>query len=123
MDTACLDFSKALSSASHSLLLQKLLCYGLDKGSLGWVGTWLTQGSGQSLLSKLTAWHKGCSQRLILGPALFILQSDREDGIKCSDGALVQFCSNNILVEEADACEGICRKTWISWNRGLMRTL
>lgn len=120
--TVCLDFSKALSSASHSLLLQKLLCYGLDKGSLGWVGTWLTQGSGQSLLSKLTAWHKGCSQGLILSPAEFIFQSDLEDGIKC---VLVQFSNNNILVEEADACEGeaTCRKTWISWNSGLMRTL
>lgn len=103
VDTACLDFSKALRIPSHSLLLEKLLCYGLDKGSIGWVGTWLTQGSVQSLLFKLTAWHKGCPQRLILGPALFIFQSDLADGIK---GILVKFCSSSKLSEEVDACGG-----------------
>ena len=37
-----LDFSEDFDTVPHSLLLEKLMCYGLDKWSVQWVGNWLT---------------------------------------------------------------------------------
>jgi len=42
VDTVYLDFSKAFNTVSHSLLLEKLMRYSLDKWSVRWVGNWLT---------------------------------------------------------------------------------
>ena len=36
----CLDFSKAFDTVSHSIFLQKLAIYGLDRRTLGWVRSW-----------------------------------------------------------------------------------
>lgn len=36
-----LDFSKALTRVFHSFLLEKLVCWGLEKCSAWWVGNWL----------------------------------------------------------------------------------
>lgn len=37
-----LDLSKAFDTVFHSLLLEKLMYYSLDKWSVLWVGNWLT---------------------------------------------------------------------------------
>ena len=50
VDIVYLDFSKAFNTVFHSLLLEKLMCYGLDKWSVWWVGIWLT----------------GCTQRVVV---------------------------------------------------------
>ncbi|KAK4812899.1 hypothetical protein QYF61_027293 [Mycteria americana] len=42
VDIVYLDFSKAFNAVSHSLLLEKLMHYALDKWSVLWVGNWLT---------------------------------------------------------------------------------
>ena len=42
VDIVYLDFSRAFDTVPHSLLLEKLRCYGLDKWSVQWVGNWLT---------------------------------------------------------------------------------
>ncbi|GAB0182778.1 mitochondrial enolase superfamily member 1 [Grus japonensis] len=49
VDIVYLDFSKAFDTVPHSLLLEKLMRYGLDKWSMWWVGNWLT----------------GCTQRVV----------------------------------------------------------
>ncbi|KAK4813791.1 hypothetical protein QYF61_026373 [Mycteria americana] len=41
VDVACLDFSKAFDTISHSILLEKLAAYGLDGCMLCWVKNWL----------------------------------------------------------------------------------
>ena len=41
VDVACLDFSKAFDTVSHSVLLEKLAAHGLDKCTLRWVKNWL----------------------------------------------------------------------------------
>ena len=42
VDTVYLNSSKAFDMVPHSLLLEKLMHYGLDKWSVQWVGNWLT---------------------------------------------------------------------------------
>ena len=37
VDIVNLDFSKALGTVSHSILLEKLSAHGLDRYNLGWV--------------------------------------------------------------------------------------
>lgn len=39
VDVACLDFSRAFDTVSHSLLLEKLVAHGLDRCILHWVKT------------------------------------------------------------------------------------
>jgi len=42
VDIVYLDFSKAFSTVSHSLLLEKMMHYDLDNWSVRWMGNWLT---------------------------------------------------------------------------------
>ena len=42
VDAVYLDFCKAFDTVPHSLLLEKLMRYGLDKWSVQRVGNWLT---------------------------------------------------------------------------------
>ncbi|PKU28520.1 rna-directed dna polymerase from mobile element jockey-like [Limosa lapponica baueri] len=44
VDVVYLDFSKAFDTVSHSILLEKLAAYGLDRSSLCWVKNWLKAG-------------------------------------------------------------------------------
>jgi len=41
VDIVCLDFSKALDTVPHSILLEKLAAHGLDGCSLLWIKNWL----------------------------------------------------------------------------------
>lgn len=60
------------------------------------------QHPGEWSITPLPTRHKWGPQGLILGPALFIFQSDLEDGIKC---ILVKFCNSNKLSEEVNTWE------------------
>ena len=50
MDSVYLDFSKAFDMVCDSLLLDEVMCYGLDKPPVRWVGDRLT----------------GCTQRVVV---------------------------------------------------------
>ncbi|KAJ7411317.1 hypothetical protein BTVI_50392 [Pitangus sulphuratus] len=41
VDVVYLDFSKAFDTVSHSILLEKLVAYGLDGCTVCWVKNWL----------------------------------------------------------------------------------
>ena len=42
MDAVYLDFQKAFDKVSHSKLLSKMDRYGIDKGVVRWVRSWLS---------------------------------------------------------------------------------
>lgn len=56
-DITYLDFSRAFSMVSHSLFLEKLMRYSLDKWSVMWADNWLA-GNTQQVEEKLARCHR-----------------------------------------------------------------
>lgn len=77
-----LHLSKAFAAVSHSLLLDKLVRYGLNGQSERWVGNWLT---GMVINGFYSGWQLVTGEvplGLILVPMLFnTIINDLDDGI------------------------------------------
>ncbi|RMC18017.1 hypothetical protein DUI87_04893 [Hirundo rustica rustica] len=68
VDVVYLNFSKAFDTNSHSMLLDKLAAYGLDRGTLCWVRNWLDgQSSGEQCCIQLVASHQWCPSGVCAG--------------------------------------------------------
>ena len=72
-----LDFSKAFDTADHSILLQKLQCYGIRGLPLEWISNYLSNRKQfvvyDNCISEKHIIKCGVPQGSILGPLLFLL--------------------------------------------------
>lgn len=90
MSVVYLDFSKAFNTISCGLFLEKLMCDGLDKGFVQWVGKWLRNWTLSHVVIDASSsnWQlipNWVPQGLILGPVHFnIFKCNLDDGMKPS---------------------------------------
>jgi len=113
VDIFYLDCIKAFDTVSHKIFIKKLLIYGLDEQTVRWIGSWLNGQSQRVMISDTKSSRRlvtsGVPQQLILGPVLFNIINNLNDGEEHSVSMFADDTKLGGLTDTPEDCAAVQR--------------